>query len=155
MTDEQLIAAHTVYLRGGLTMSAVSALIWRRYGYANQEAARCALKHGWRALGLSTRRRCAGITADGARCQKAPLNKRDHCAKHDQSVTRGWEPPRELLDHARELHETGTSLRQIGVLLIDDVQWKHPTYVAKRLARVAAAEGWHQRLTGGRPKAVA
>jgi hypothetical protein len=151
MTQPQLVAAHTVYMRANMTMNDVAALIWQRYGYANPEAARHALTRGWRSLGLQVRRQCTQITADGERCDKAPLSGQEHCFKHDKK-TQTWQMPRELTERARALHvEEGLTLNAIGALLVDETPWQTWKYAARRIAIIAHEQGWHRQLAGGRP----
>lgn len=149
MTQGQLIAAHTVYMRGRLTISDVADLIWQRYGYANPEAARCAIRRGWRHLDLP-RRQCIDTTAAG-RCRKHPMSASDLCAKHDTTITFGWQPPAALIQQARDMYKDGIAFKSIGRLLIDQTPWQHPTYVAKRLAAIARDQGWNESGPGQRP----
>lgn len=146
MTDQQIIAAHTVYTRARLTTTEVAELIWRRYGYADADSCRLALQRAWRAMGLPMRR-CAAISAGGQRCNRAPLRGSDKCVAHARALT--WEIPRDLLDEARTAHLDGASLAYISRQLLHRTPWTSPDSFARRLAEAAQAEGWHQHFKGG------
>lgn len=149
MTEEQFLAAHVVYLRGGLTVLAVAHLIYERYNYPNPEAARCALRRGWSHLDLELRR-CSATTASGKPCRKPPLSGRELCAKHDPRITVAWSPPAELVERARALYMGGRSFKGIGRDLVDETPWSHWTYVGKQFSKIGRRQGWNtcQRGTG-------
>lgn len=150
MTEAQIIAAHTVYMRGRLTIDAVAALIWERYGYANQEAGRCAIRRGWYHLDLP-RRQCVESTRTGERCRKHPMSGSDLCPKHDKTITFGWQPPPDLIERCRDMYMGGFSFKAIGRVLILETPWTHHTYAAKRIADIAQEQGWHASSRGQRP----
>lgn len=138
MTDRQLIAAHTVYVRARLTVAEVAELVRGRFGYSTVPSAEQALRIGWRALGLELRR-CSHTARRGGRCYLHPLHGVDHCVSHRP----GWTMPATLVSDARALHTTGISFNEIGKRLVDRTPWKNPHYLATQLARLARVEGWH------------
>lgn len=85
MTDAQVIAAHTVYVKARMTMYTMAELLWQRYGYVNADGCRKALAVAFRGLGLSTRR-CAATTRHARPCRNHPLRGCDFCAEHDDSA---------------------------------------------------------------------
>lgn len=139
MTDRQLVAAHTVYVRAKLTVADVGRLVHARFGYRNANTAASSLRYGWRNLGLELRR-CSAITSHDEQCHLHPLYGVDHCVSH--------RPPRsmppELVAEARALHLDGVSFNEIGRRLLHRTPWRNPHYLSMHLARLAAAEGWHR-----------
>jgi hypothetical protein len=158
MTDAQVIAAHTVYTKGRMTMYALGDLIWKRYGYATPSACTRALSVAFKGLGLPIRQ-CAAMTRSGARCRHPPLTATDFCQEHGAlsvrpsdigaaSATRRryermWTPSVELVALARAMHvEQAMTWRAIGRELVSMTPLTSPTYVSYRLSTIAAQQGW-------------
>lgn len=141
MTDEQIVAAHTVYVRAKLTTREVAQLVYRRFGYVSVGSASRAIRGAWKAFGLPVRQCEAIAAAHGGRCRRHPSHGVDHCPAH---VRHGWSIPRSLADRARELHEDGVSFNEIGVRLLPDTPWRNPHYLSAQLSRIAADEDWHR-----------
>jgi hypothetical protein len=141
MTDAQVIAAHTVYTRGKLTVRGVAELIFERYGHASAGAADVALRTAWRSLGLPLRS-CAGVNENGERCGNAPRSGHDHCHTH---LGCGWRLPDDLIRQARTLHGVaGQSFVVIADALQDQTPYRSSKWLAMQLASIAASEGWHR-----------
>ena len=169
MTDDEVIAAHTVYMRGRMTTTTLSELIYERFGYYNAPACAKSLSVAFRGLGLPVRQ-CAGKTAAGLPCQRRPGDGIDFCPEHAGDLrpseiggrrsgmlrsARAYRMPPELLERARVLHlEKGLPLKEVGRVLLPLVPWRSADHLAQRIADVAHAEGWHRaphrdRLGGG------
>ncbi len=144
MTDAQIIAAHTVYMRGQMTAQQLADMIWQRYGYKDARGCARALQAAWVRMALPARP-CAATRNGGGRCRKSPARNSGYCLQHDETLKprHAWAPPPELLAEARAMHEQGTSFRAIGFALVDRCEWKHPTYVGVRLGEIAKAQGWY------------
>lgn len=146
LTDQQMIATHTLYVQGKLTTWEVAGLIWERFGYASQQSAAHSILSAWRALGLPLRR-CERIV-NGRRCQLHPVHGELLCMRHRQP--QGWTMPAEFIAEARALHEAGASLNAVGRQLLDRTPWRNSHYLSTRLGEIAAAQGWHRSRHLGR-----
>lgn len=141
MTDEQVIAAHTVYARGKLTVREVAELIYERHGHATPEAADVALRTAWRSLGLPLRACVAVNEKTGLPCGNAPRSGHDHCHTH---LGCGWRVPDEMIYWARVLHGHGQPFRVIAMVLLSQTPYTSVTWLADQLATIATIEGWHR-----------
>lgn len=146
LTDQQIIATHTLYVQGALTTWGVAELIWERFGYASPASAAHSILSAWRALGLPLRR-CEAVV-NGNRCQLHPAHGELLCMRHRKPG--GWIIPTGLVAEARALHEAGASLNAVGRQLIDRTPWRNPHYLSCRLSKVAIAQGWHRSRHLGR-----
>lgn len=141
MTDAQVIAAHTVYMKGKLTVRELAELIFERYGHASAGACDVALRSAWRALALPLRT-CAGVNKNGQRCGNHPRSGHDYCGTH---LGRGWRWPEDLLRSARLLHERdGQSFQVVAAMVQDRTPYRSQKWIAQQLAVIAANEGWHR-----------
>lgn len=55
MTDAQVLAAHTVYWRGEVSLGVLGEMLWERYGYANAESCEDQLRRAFISFGLPRR----------------------------------------------------------------------------------------------------
>lgn len=145
MTDEQVVAAHTVYVKAKLTQVSLAELIWERYGYASASSCAKALVDAFRSLGLPARR-CTSTTAEGKKCNGNPLAGEDCCYRHKpewadkrresalRRELRIWTIPDELLLEARVMREDwGMSWRGLGRALLDRTPFTSIDHLSKRL----------------------
>lgn len=163
MTDAQVIAAHTVYVKGRMTMMTLGELIYQRFGYASVSACARSLAVAFRGLGMPLRQ-CAGTTRFGRRCQLPPMSACDFCQEHDlrairpsqigaaarvkQQAQRAWIPSAETLALARQLHvDQGLSWREVARQIAPIVN-RCERHVACLLSTIAAREGWHRTTKG-------
>jgi hypothetical protein len=148
MTEAQLIAAHTIYVRAKMTVREIAAPIKERFGYRSLQTADVALRSGWRSLGLPLRR-CAATTRRGGHCHGYPLSGVDHCRSHRDLA---WPIPAELLREARLMHERGMFFYEIGAALLSRTPYRDASWFTDRLSRLALSEGWHRTAHLGRPR---
>lgn len=163
MTDAQVIAAHTVYTKGRMTMTTLGELIYKRFGYANASSCARSLAVAFRGLGMPLRQ-CAGVTCSGRRCQLPPVSLCDFCQEHDlrplrpsqigaaarvrQQAQYSWNPSAETLALARRLHvDQGLSWRETARQIAPTVN-RSERHVAQCLSIIAAREGWHRTMKG-------
>jgi hypothetical protein len=164
MTDEQVIAAHTVYVRAKLTQTSLAELLYEKYGYANAWSCSIQLVKAFRSMGLPARR-CTSTTHAGTRCERNPLQGMDVCALHDPArkgfwseiaVARGGHPrfelPEDLLHRARIMREEWSmSWLSIARSLIPETPLTSVDHLAKRLGEetgrpvyAMVGAGWEQ-----------
>jgi hypothetical protein len=159
LTDAQVLAAHTIYVRERLVMTEVAELIWRQHGYASCGSCARSLVVAFQGLGLPTRR-CEATTRAGVRCRKPPLSGRDVCTEHQAGIrpshlggaTSGrrqteqtYVLPEELVAHARVMYvQWGMSFRRVGEALVAQTPLSSADYLSQRLADVAAEQRWHR-----------
>lgn len=166
MTDAQVVAAHTVYVRGRMTSMTLAELLYRRLGYATVGSCAKALEVAFKGLGLPIRQ-CTATKRMGGRCGRTPCVGSDLCTEHaggeDRPSHRGgrasaarqqaamWIPGPEFVERARVLHvERGVSMNQVGRQLLDETPLRSAQWLARRVAMIAAAEGWYRPLHAGR-----
>lgn len=145
LTDRQVNAAHTLYMRQRLTGVSLSALLWERFEYASQESCRRALLKAFKVLGLP-RRECAAITLKGTRCDKIPSHGSDHCPKHGEGDARRFVVDPVAKERVRGLVEEGMSFWAACRELEDILPYggkNAAKNAAIKLARIAEVEGWH------------
>lgn len=159
MTDKQVVAAHTLYVRRKMTMITLADLLWERYGYRSSASCSKAISIAFSGLGLPARQ-CSGTRRDGLRCTRPPCAGVDLCPEHRPgrrpshiggrassfvTAERAWHPSPDLIAKACRLHvDEGVSFRQLGVRLLDEVPIKSADHLAHRLAAIAARDGWHR-----------
>lgn len=147
MTDEQVLAAHRIYVGMKLTQRTLAELLWEKYGYENMNACAKAIAVAFRSFGLQPRR-CTATTAAGKRCTGAPVQGDDVCALHDprraskRSAAAKSRPnrmfviPDDVLMEARVMrHAWGMSWLGIAQTLLSETPYEEPGWFAKRLAR--------------------
>lgn len=166
MTDSQVVAAHTVYIRNRMTTVTLGELLWERFGYASAAACAKALEVAFKGLGLPIRQ-CCGLTRAGARCSRAPLPHSDFCPEHGDAEERPsqrggrvsgitqtastWVPSPALVERARALHiDMGASMNEVGRRLLPETPLRSAQYLSKKFAVIADAQGWYRPLHAGR-----
>lgn len=155
MTDEQVVAAHTVYIRAKLTMLELANLLWEKYGYRNPSACRKSLSVAFRSLALPARH-CTATMNQGGPCTGSPASGLDTCLMHASAdmpqaeafelQRRGgsqgrWPVPARVVEEARTMHEQwGMPFRHIATQLLNEEGVLHTRAdaLAKRLARELA-----------------
>lgn len=55
MTNKQILAAHVIYTRRGLSLRQLGELLWQQFGYANAESCAWQIRRGFKNLGLPVR----------------------------------------------------------------------------------------------------
>jgi hypothetical protein len=151
MTDDQVVAAHTVYVKAKLTMLEVANLLWEKYGYVSPTACRKALSVAFRALALPSRR-CTATARSGEVCGGPPGSGLDVCLMHAEEGAavmafemqrRGgsegrWPVPEYVVAEARTMREEwGMPFTKIAACFIDDPGVLHTRAdaLARRLSR--------------------
>lgn len=166
MTDAEVVAAHTVYVRGRMTTTTLAEALWRRFGYSSPVACAKALSVAFRGLGLPVRQ-CTGSTVTGRRCARTPCDQSDFCAEHGRTdvrpsqiggrasavrqVASTWMPDPEFVERVRVLYvDMGVPMYLIGERLIDETPLRSAQWLAAKLAMIATGEGWYDPLHAGR-----
>ncbi len=72
MTDEQIAAAHTIYDMEGLSLRALGALLYERFGYRSASVCANQLCQSFIRLGLPRRDRIAAVRATSTRHGRSP-----------------------------------------------------------------------------------
>jgi hypothetical protein len=148
MTDEQVAAAHVVYVRAKLTMLEVATLVYEKYGYGSPHACRKALSVAFKAFGLPARA-CTATATKGGSCVAPAASGSDMCLMHAKLETHEeafertrregsrshWPVPESVLLEVRVMHdEWGMSFRKIAAQLLDEMPHGTVDGLAKRLA---------------------
>ena len=159
MTDAEVLAAHTVYMRARLTRKQIAEMIWERYGYANASAAHKSLIIAFQRLGLPSRR-CGRPTRSGEPCQGHPGTGIDTCLEHSDRLVRPsqmagplvrqwtiehtWQPDEQFLADVKRMHiDEGLPFQTVARLLLGRTTITSVGHLSRRLRDIARAEGWH------------
>lgn len=159
MTDTQIVAAHTVYVRAKMTTTGLGAMLWQKYGHDSPAACGRALLTAFHGLGLPLRQ-CAATTREGMPCRRSPVAGSDVCTEHSEAPVRPshlggtatarhttasrFVLPDEMLQRARAMHEEeGMPFIAIARSFVDATPLSSAAYLSNLLRHAAMAEGWH------------
>lgn len=136
MTDEQVRAAHILYIRNNLSAAQLGEMLWAQYGYRSPASCAQALRDAFRALGLERRDRRGWVA--GRRRESRPAFPID---------------PR-IIEKARYMHHTqGLRLYTVARAVIDETPYDNLKSLASRLRRELMRQGvYHQRRRSPTPR---
>lgn len=145
MTDDHLRHAHSLYVRHGLSMRKLGALLYERFGFASAKSCSMALCNGWQRLALPARDRIEATVRASTTHGRLPRVAKSPDATPEQRAARGLQ--RQITGEVRAVRcaarrtqypNKGAQCKN-AALAGGDYCWAHDPDRARERARQLAA----------------